>query len=218
MKIRKVVFFILISFYLMIVTDVCLAFEIIKPTSGSIFKPGDKVIVELKTEPNENLKGVLFYTIEMRDSEFDLSPPYNFEFTVPADFSGTGTIVADGKSQDGSHIESKIQIKIVLPENIVLNKMIVEPPMIFLRKVPEGTQGAHFYEEKQLDVEGLYSDGIKREVTYSASGTTYASSDDAIAKVDSEGKVTAQGIGRAKITVKNGNFSATVDVIVKPYK
>ena len=216
MKIWKIV--VLIGFYLMMLNDSCLAFEIIKPTSGTIFKPGDKVIVKLKIEPNENLKGVWFYTIEMRDSDLDFTPPYNFKFTVPPDFSGTGTIVADGKLQDDSHIESKIQIKVVLPNNTVLNKLIIEPSKVYLIKVPEGTQGAHFYEEKQLDVEGLYSDGIKRELTYSASGTTYTSSDETIVKVDKEGKVTAQGIGRTIITARNGSYSATVDVIVKPYK
>jgi len=219
MKIGKVVFFILICLYVMMLNDVCLAFEIIKPTSGTIFKPGDKVIVELKIESSENLKGVWFYTIEMRDSDLDFTPPYNFEFTVPPEFTGTGTIVADGKLQDDSHIESKVQIQVVLPSNITLQGIKINPnDFILLKKLPLGSDpnDVRIAETERISVFGVYSDGVKRQEL--TSGTSYTSSDETIVKVDKEGKVTAQGLGEAKITVKNGNYSATVDVVVEPYK
>jgi hypothetical protein len=49
-------------------------------------------------------------------------------------------------------------------------------------------------------------------------GTTYSSSDGKIVKIDSEGKVTPQEIGKATITARNGKFSANVTVFVEPYK
>ncbi|MGJ0844720.1 Ig-like domain-containing protein, partial [Clostridium tertium] len=46
---------------------------------------------------------------------------------------------------------------------------------------------------------------------------TWTSSDEKIAKVDANGKVTAVGVGKATITVttKDGNFKATCDITVK---
>ena len=55
-------------------------------------------------------------------------------------------------------------------------------------------------------------------MTPSSNGTTYASSDQNVVTVDKEGKVTAQGIGEAKIIVRNGKYSAEVKVVVKAYK
>jgi len=73
-------------------------------------------------------------------------------------------------------------------------------------------------EERQITVAGIYSDGFNRQITSSSMGTTYTSSDEKIVKVDSEGKVTPQALGTANITIRNGKYSATVKVIVKPYK
>ncbi len=217
MKCVKVVVFTLLILFSIKSGDICFGFEIIKPESGATFHPGDKISVELKTEATEILNGVWFYTQKMSESDFDFVPPYIFEFTVHPEFTGIETIVANGKLEDNSIIESRIQINVVLPNNIVLDKLMVEPPKIYLSKVPEGTHGAHYYVNKQLDALGLYSDGDRREITSSSSGTSYTSSNDEVVTVSPEGYVTAQAVGKAKVTVSNGNYSATVDVVVKPY-
>lgn len=61
-------------------------------------------------------------------------------------------------------------------------------------------------------MKGVYSDGVNRNITASASGTTYQSSNEKIVTVSPEGRVTARGLGAAKITVKNGNYSSIVDI------
>jgi hypothetical protein len=73
-------------------------------------------------------------------------------------------------------------------------------------------------ETESIGVGGTYSDGVERNITASSKGTTCASSDAKIVTVDADGNVTAQGIGDATINVRNGKYSATVKVVVKPYK
>jgi uncharacterized protein YjdB len=72
-------------------------------------------------------------------------------------------------------------------------------------------------ETRQLRVYGKYSDGVARDISSSASGTTYTSSDENIVTVDTEGRISSQSVGTAKIVVRNGNFSSQIEVVVKPY-
>jgi hypothetical protein len=89
-----------------------------------------------------------------------------------------------------------------------------------IRKVPQGSNlvDVSKIETRQLGVAGIYSDGVSRQLTSSAMGTTYTSSDEKVTTVSPEGKATAQGLGTATITVRNGKYSATVKVVVKPYE
>jgi hypothetical protein len=190
-------------------------FEITRPKNGEIFRPGDKVVVELKVGPTENLKGVMFYTLKIHESDINLIVPYNFEFTIPLEFMGTETIVANGKLQDDSHIESKVQINVVIPSNIVLKDIVIDRSKIYLTKMPAGTLGSNFYEQRQLRIKGQFSDGVVRDLSSSATGTEYLSSNSNIAIVDQQGLVTAVSPGDAKITIKNGGKQVEISVAVK---
>jgi hypothetical protein len=215
MKAKKLVIMDIIIVILVFFELNCFGVEIIMPKEGAVFHPGDEIVVKVSTEANEQLKGIWFYAINMKESELIVVPPYEFKFTAQSDFIGSETIVADGKLQNDSHKESKIRIHVVLPNNIVLNKLMAEPQKMYLRKVPEGTQGAHFYEKKQIDVEGLYSDQITRQLSSSFTGTKYSSSNENVVTVDSEGIVKAVASGRGKIAIKNGNKQIDIDVVVK---
>ena len=111
----------------------CFGFEITAPEEGAIFHPGDKIVVKVRTNPNEQVKGIWFYALNMKESELILAPPYEFEFTVHPNFMGLETVVADGTLQNDSHIESKVQVNIVPPTNAVLYELKVDPPKIYLR-------------------------------------------------------------------------------------
>jgi hypothetical protein len=71
-----------------------------------------------------------------------------------------------------------------------------------------------FAPTQHLMVSGLYDDGIARDVTASASGTTYLSADPSVASVDAEGVVASHRIGATSITVSHGGFSTSVAVHV----
>jgi hypothetical protein len=215
MRRKKVIIVEIIISILFLYVLNCFGFEITVPKNGTVVHPGDEVVVKVSTEPNEDLKGIWFYTLNMKESELIFAPPYEFKFTVHPDFLGMETVIADGNLQNDSHLESKIQIHVVLPSNVVLNVLTVDPQKIFLRKVPKGTRGAHFYEEKQLYVEGLYSDGVVRSISLASSGTKYSSTDENVVTVNSDGLVKAVAPGNARITIRNGSKKIDIDVIVK---
>lgn len=199
-----------------IFSSACFSFDIIEPKAGSVFRPGDQVLVKVGTKSNEKLIGVWFGTLKLHESEIDFIPPYEFKFTISQEFVGTETIVAIAKSQDSTAIESRVDIKVALPSSVVLEKILVRAKKIYLWKVPAGTKGSQSYEQEQLDVDGLFSDGIVRDISSSSAGTRYVvSNNENIITVDSEGLVTAIAIGKAQIIIKNGNKQEAVDVSVK---
>ena len=129
-------------------------------------------------------------------------------------------MVASEKFSDGTFIEKKLQILVVLPSNIVLTGISVDQTFILLQKMPAGSDANKIraFETANIGVGGMYSDGVERGLTSPAKGTTYTSSNEKVVTVDTEGNIKAQGLGTAKIIVRNGKYTATVDVVVKAYK
>jgi hypothetical protein len=198
----------------------CWGFTITEPKTGAIFHPGNTIVIKAKADAGENIKMVFLGAIKQNKGAAVFLPPYELSFAIDPDFIGTDTILASARLDDGRVIESNVQITVVLPPDVLLKSIDVEPKIIFLYKLPPGSDlnKVRIFETKSLSVGGTYTDGIEREITSSISGTTYANSDEKVVAVNSEGKMTAKSTGTAKITVKNGNLSAEVKVVVKPYK
>ncbi len=195
-------------------------FTIIEPISGQTYHPGDRVTLKAATGPNEQPVAVYLYATHMQYSDLYSTPPYELTFTIPADFTGQDTLVASEKFSDGKIIETRVEINVILPSNVTLQGISVDPTFILLQKMPAGSDAnkVRAFETANIGVGGMYSDGIERGLTSPAKGTTYISSNEKVATVDAEGNVTAQGLGDATITVRNGKYSATVKVVVKAYK
>ena len=68
--------------------------------------------------------------------------------------------------------------------------------------------------QQALSVVGHFADGVERTLGGSASGTSYASANPAIATVDAAGNLTAHGVGETTVTVSNGGFENLVAVKV----
>jgi hypothetical protein len=67
-----------------------------------------------------------------------------------------------------------------------------------------------------LYVFGHYGDGVKRKVENRSAGTTYASSDPSIVSVSPEdGRIRAEGLGAAVVTVKNSGIAVRIPVEVR---
>ena len=194
--------------------------QIISPKVGAVFYAGDTVTIKIKQDSGENIKMVFLGALKTAKGTMLTSPPYQYVFSIDKDFIGTETILANARLDNNKVIEARVDIQVVLPSNIALAGIRTGPNPVCLYKMPQNSNpnDIRIFETKSMAVSGTYSDGIKREITGSTSGTTYTSSDEKVVTVDKEGKVTAQGLGKAKITVRNGKFSAMVDVVVKPYK
>jgi hypothetical protein len=205
---------------MIILTSDCWGFTITEPKTGAVFHPGDTVVIKAKADTGENIKMVFLGAIKQNKGTAVFVAPYEISFTIDPDFIGVDTILASAKLDDNRIIETRIQITVELPSSVVLRGIAVDPTPVFLYKIPAGSEPnkVSAAETDSIGVSGIYSDGVKREITSSASGTVYASSDERVVKVSPEGELIAQAIGTAKITVRNGQYSAEVRVVVKPYR
>lgn len=195
--------------------EYCYGLTITAPSAGSVFYPGDKVLVKVEPSANENLKAVFVFTGKLRYSTIDLFAPYELEFVVDNDFVGTDKIVASGKLVDGTIVDTELEFKVVLPSTVKLSSITIDPSPIYITKLPDNDPKATYWATAHLRIYGTYSDGVEREITSSPSDTTYVSSDENIVTVDPEGTVVAQKVGRAKITVRNAGKEASVNVIIE---
>lgn len=195
-------------------------FTITEPKPGATYHPGDRVKLKAMTGLNEQPVVVYLYATHMQYADLYSSPPYELTFTIPANFTGKDILVASEKFSDGKIIETQVEINVILPSNVILQGISVDPTRILLQKMPAGSDpnDIRIAETRSIGVGGMYSDGVKRGLTSSSKGTTYTSSNEKAVTVDAEGNVKAQGLGGATITVKNGKYSTTVKVVVKPYK
>lgn len=195
-------------------------FAIVEPKTATTYHPGDIITIRAVEGSDEKPKVVWLYSTNTHYSELFTVEPYKYSFEIPKRFTGTDTLVAVAKYADGTIIEKEVEINVVLPVDLVLESINAEPQFILLKKLPPESDpnDARIAETESIGVGGLYSDGVRRYIASSVDGTIYTSSNENIVTVSSEGEVTAQGVGAAIITVRNGKFSAHVDVVVKPHK
>jgi hypothetical protein len=193
------------------------ALTITTPTPGRKFSPGDKVVVRVNTEINEDILGVFIFTYKLGYSTIAMMPPYVLEFVIDETFTGKDKIVASGKLSNGKMIETEVEFEVVLPLSIKLENLTIDPSSLFLQKLPINSDPNKIiiYGTEHIGVAGIYSDGYKRDISSASSGTIYRSSDESIVAVDSEGLATAKNAGRAKIFISNSGKEISVDAIVK---
>ncbi len=193
------------------------ALQIISPNEGQIVYQGDKLLVIVKSDPGEQWVEVVLDIYPM--SYNIITSEYIEEIVIPRDKIGTIDFNVLAYDNSGNKIKIIQSLCVKMPPNVVLQKVLVADYKT-LYKLPQGSSPEEIqrFESRQLRVEGMYSDGIKRKLTSSSRGTTYKSSDEQVVIVSSEGKMTAQGIGEAKVIVVNGNFHSIVDVVVKLYE
>ena len=193
------------------------ALTIISPKEGQVVYQGDKLTVIVKPDIGEDWKEVLIEIVPM--SYNFLTKEYEADIEIPRDeTTGIISFSVAGYDKSGKEIELKRSLFVKMPPNVALKAIVVDDYRTLFKLPPDGSpEDKQRIETRPLRAQGMYSDGVKRKLNSSASGTTYTSSDETIVTVDTEGNMTAQKLGRAEITIKNGNYSATVDVNVKPW-
>ena len=109
-----------------------------------------------------------------------------------------------GKDAAGNFYSAETQVNVVPPS--ALNTLSVSPANVVLTDagLPQS-----------LVVLGNYADGSQRDLSGAQKGTTYLSNDPAVASVDADGRVTAEGNGTTTITVTNGSATGTAVVVVQ---
>lgn len=199
-----------------------MAFSITSPKEGDVFRVGDTVVVTVETSSSE-----LIHTVYFKSSISGLlaevagafnkieGPPFRTEFTIPRDFDISNPISifaigVRGQSPNDEEVRARpVNIRITLSPTVTLQSIRVDTMPRFLYLEPETSR------TEELAVGGIFSDGVEREITSSALGTTYQSGNEKVVTVDKEGVLHAAGVGKTVITVKNGNKSVQIQVEVK---
>lgn len=211
--------FVLFIYLILLFSNQAWSLTIVSPEEGQVVNQGDKVTVIVKPDSGENWTEVYLSITPMTYS--GLTNDYRETMTISSNTMGNFDFNVYAYNDDsGKSIKVTRNILVKMPQDAVLLSIMVSNEIMVVRKVPPDiiVDDIQQIETRPLSVAGVYSDGVTRLITSSAMGTTYSSSDEKIVTVDSEGRVRAQGIGEAKITVHNGNYIAEVEVIVQPYK
>jgi len=208
----------LIALLLAVTSVQCWALQIVAPKEGDIVEAGAQFSLRIKPDQNEEWLHVVYGLSEL--SYNPLFGEYRETVRIPKELFGQKELLVVAIDKFGKETRLKRTVFVKLPLNVVLQSIEVNPSFILLEKMPAGSapDDVSAYSTKKLRVNGIYSDAVKRKLSSSAAGTTYVSGNDKVATVDTEGLITAQDIGETTITVRNGKYSTTVKVIVKPYK
>lgn len=104
----------------------------------------------------------------------------------------------------------------LFPDTVVIIGPIafgfIDPIPVSLQVSAAQTRLTMVGEQVQLRVDGVLPDGTLADMTASAGGTVYSSSNDAVAEVDEEGLVTARARGTVLITVRREGVVGSLEL------
>ena len=177
--------------------------QVVSPENGAVLNAGGALSVTIKAPPSA------FQSISIvGNGPFALStsltaPPYRYSYSIPVDFpSGCYRFKAAGVTPTGETVASDpIEVDIERPGEA--------------KKLQSEYLSLTFGDEKELPllIWGIFPDGSKIDVTRSKR-MVYTSDRPAVAAVSGEGTVTAVGAGKARITVKYGDKTLVVPVVI----
>lgn len=178
------------------------ALVVSSPQAGTSVRPGNTVRVTVSPRSGIAVDRVL--VVGPGVAEVDTKTPFQFDIRVPVEALGTFALTAIGHGPKGD-IYTSSPLSFRVAGSPAVESLAISPGELTLP-----TLGA----TQRLIVHGTFTDGVDRDVTRSADGTSYSSSDSGVATVSADGLVTAVGPGSATITAANGSAqgSSTVQV------
>lgn len=201
-----------ISGLLLIVAQDGWSLEIVEPVEGARQEAGSTVRVVVKSISNENWRAI---TLGFRVLPYDVvSGTYRGEFSVKTDAKlGPVTLKVLAVDSTGNEIELTRQVTIVLPPNVTLQGLRVDPkPPIFLEFDPDMADKVIIGQVKRFVMIGQFSDGIERDLPLSE--VTAIVQDPTIASIEPGGKIKAKKVGKTTLVVKSGSREINVPLKV----
>lgn len=173
---------------------------ITSPTPGTVVTPGEEVTVEVSITSDLTFERVLI----AGDGAFaeTTTSPYVVDLLIPHDANGPYKIAALAKATTGEVFGAEAVTVIAEPVATLTAIEVFPDPAVL--------QGAG--DEEQLQLTGIYDDGIERALA--TSDASWSSSDPAIVTVDADGKLTAVTQGNATVQAQVGSLTDVVGVIV----
>ena len=176
---------------------------IASPANGQVFTPGSSITVTVQVASSLRLEGGSVASdipgIAPATGTGYTGTSYLAQLTIPATFAGSVTLTPAALDTSGNPVRGVATTISVVP---------AAPPTSLT--VLSGTYH-HFTalgSTGSIHVLGNYAQQTSFDLTSSATGTTYYSSNPQVLTVDSEGNVQALGYGTAVVTVQNGALKA----------
>jgi len=168
--------------------------RLVSPVAGQQFAPGDKVSIVVEVAPSlratDGSVGLAGLG-SLKASRFT-GTRFTSDFVIPEYYAGPLTIwpeVWAGETILGPKVTVKVR-PLTPPEQLRVSNRYYHVSL------PQ----AH---PEQLGVRGRYAKNVERDLSSSASGTTYRSSDASVVSVDAEGACTVVANGLAVISIEN---------------
>lgn len=209
MRIKRVL---IVGLILISMAKTGFALVITSPKNGDNFKEGDIVKVVAEKTPDDPKFAFVYFVLTGGlgncPERITTHPRYECSFTIPAGSPRSINVSAVAVTASQPVTSPDITISVALPSSISLQELkLFTGNTIYFFKLGQN---------KKLEIEGSYSDGLDRDLRLGQTGTTYASSNENIVKVNADGLATAIATGNAQITVRNGVKKLVLDVVVKP--
>jgi hypothetical protein len=176
--------------------------NISEPAPGTSVTPGQALTVTLDPLEGWIPERVLIYT-NTGHSVLLNSSPWTTTLYVPQDAIGDITLYA-------SAIRGKIEHQ---AGEVVLQVDLSGAPLLSISATPATAYILPWSMTSSITVMGHYDDGVDRQLT-NQPGTTFATTDDTIATVDSNGVITGFILGETRVDVTYGSHATRVTVIV----
>ena len=166
----------------------------IAPVPNAIVSPGQVIEAQIVAPVGVALTDLFAGTLRGSDSALTLSPAAALTITIlvtiPTDAVGPERLMLTGLGTDGQPYVASVDL-LVNPG--ALEGLIIDAPSLLLRPG----------QVDQVFVTGRFADGIERDLTTAARGTSYQSTKPAVLAVDDSGRIQARSDGRATLRVTN---------------
>jgi len=182
-------------------------FSFVTPDDGAVVAPGTDVTLEVTPNAGSDLQAVLFtiggqnVSNTVSDSALVEAAPFRTSFALPAEASGAYEISAFGRNAAGQ--VAQISRTIIVRPTATVSTLSVSPSPLFFSAANTTLQ---------LSVSGDFSDGVSRDISTAATGTTFVSANPLVATVSADGLVTALTQGNTILTIRNGTVNTQVVV------
>jgi hypothetical protein len=187
----------------------------VSPVDGQVVRPGETIPVVLEIDPQlqatwATVMGRMDVSGLLESPEgfkAVTGPPFETTFVIDRNVSGP-TLLTAGFFAESSGFIGSVSISLnVVPANLPISIVTMQDALHFrLSSSPS--------DPKRIAVVGKYIDDVSLSLNDPVLGTTFESSDTAVAIVDERGNVRGVAPGIAVITVRNGAASAWVAVAV----
>lgn len=176
--------------------------ELVSPVDGTLYAPGDVIQLEAAAVDDFPLASV---TVLSELGPVELSgTPFTGSVEIPDSFLGPLQLIAMGTDGDEAVVFSD-PVEVMVATDLTLESIEIVTGHVVM---------AGPGDERQLLVEGTYSDGVVRNITPAYTGTTYQSADPEIVEVTENGVLIPLSEGDTTIVVQNQSQQSSMTATV----